>query len=81
MANAAPTQASQVISETAQAEGGTAKGSTSAQMQSDVTKTRNFERAAQEVGSKMQTEPEAVTSEVCTHITHSNPTHLLLPPP
>ena len=60
----APTQAGQIISETAQAEGGPSKGSTSAQMQSQVGKTRNFEQAADEVGSKMQTQPDAVTSEV-----------------
>lgn len=39
--------ASQVISETAKSEGGPEKGSTSAQMQSQVGKTRNFEQAAQ----------------------------------
>jgi hypothetical protein len=33
-------------------------------MQSQVGKTRNFEQAAQEVGSKMQNAPESVTSEV-----------------
>lgn len=59
-----PTQAGQVISEVAQAEGGPYKGSNAAQMQSQVTKGRNFEQAAAEVGAKMQVEPENVTSEV-----------------
>jgi hypothetical protein len=35
-------------------------------MQSEAGKTRNFEHAAQEVGSKMQSAPETVTSEVRT---------------
>ena len=61
---AANTPASNVISETAKQEGGPTHGSTSAQMQSEVGKTRNFEQAAQEVGSKMQSTPETVTSEV-----------------
>lgn len=64
MAAAQPAAASQVISETAKQEGGPHKGSTSAQMQSEVVKTRNFEQAAQEVGSKMMNAPETVTSEV-----------------
>ena len=55
---------SNTISETAKQEGGPTQGSTSAQMQSQVGKTRNFEQAAQEVGSKMQNAPESVTSEV-----------------
>ena len=61
---APPTQASQVISETAKAEGGPEKGSLSAQMQSQVETTRNFEEAAQDVGGKMQNDPAAVSSEV-----------------
>ena len=61
---AQPHAASQAISETAQAEGGPPKGSTSAQMQSQLGKTQNFEHAAQEVGSKMQNDPASVTSEV-----------------
>lgn len=60
----ANTPTSNIISETAKQEGGPAQGSTSAQMQSEVGKTRNFEQAAQEVGSKMQNAPETVTSEV-----------------
>ena len=55
---------SNTISETAKQEGGPTQGSTSAQMQSQVGKTRNFEQAAQEVGSKMQNAPESITSEV-----------------
>jgi hypothetical protein len=62
MAQNTPT--SNIISETAKQEGGPTHGSTSAQMQSEVGKTRNFEQAAQEVGSKMQSAPESVTSEV-----------------
>lgn len=62
MAQNTPT--SNIISETAKQEGGPTHGSTSAQMQSEVGKTRNFEQAAQEVGSKMQSAPETVTSEV-----------------
>jgi len=62
MAQNTPT--SNIISETAKQEGGPTHGSTSAQMQSEVGKTRNFEQAAQEVGSKMQSAPEGVTSEV-----------------
>jgi hypothetical protein len=48
---AQPTPASQVISETAKAEGGPEKGSMSAQMQSQVGKQRNYEQAAQEVST------------------------------
>jgi hypothetical protein len=58
------TPTSNTISETAKQEGGPTQGSTSAQMQSEVGKTRNFEQAAQEIGSKMQNAPESVTSEV-----------------
>ena len=62
---AAPTTpAGQVISETAKAEGGPYKGSDAAQMQSQVSKVRNFEQAAQEVGGKMQMDPASVTPEV-----------------
>lgn len=56
--------ASKIISETAKQEGGPAHGSSSAKMQSEVGKTRNFEQAAQKVGQKMQGAPETVTSEV-----------------
>jgi hypothetical protein len=63
---AANTPTSNIISETAKQEGGPTQGSTSAQMQSEVGKTRNFEQAAQEVGSKMQSAPESITSEVCS---------------
>ena len=63
--NMSNTPTSNIISETAKQEGGPTQGSTSAEMQSEVGKTRNFEQAAQEVGSKMQGAPETVTSEVC----------------
>ena len=62
--NMANTPISNTISETAKQEGGPTQGSTSAQMQSQVGKTRNFEQAAQEIGSKMQNAPESITSEV-----------------
>lgn len=58
------TPSSNIISETAKQEGGPTQGSSSARMQSQVGKTRNFEQAAQEVGSKMQNAPESITGEV-----------------
>ncbi|KAK4545670.1 hypothetical protein LTR36_002623 [Oleoguttula mirabilis] len=58
MAAAQRTAASQVISETAKQEDGPHKGSTSAQMQSEVGRTRNFEQAARELGSKLMNAPE-----------------------
>lgn len=64
MAAQPKSSAGEVISETARAEGGPQKGSTSAQMQSQVGKTQNFEQAAQEVGGKMQNDPASVTTEV-----------------
>ncbi len=65
---AQPTAASQVISETAKAEGGPQSGSASAQMQSQVGKQRNFEQAAQEVGQKMQADPGNVTSQDAAYL-------------
>jgi hypothetical protein len=65
---AQPTRVSEVISETAKAEGGPERGSISAQMQSQVGKTRNFEQAAQEVGGKMRDAPETITSEVRVNV-------------
>ena len=56
--------ADEMISETAKSEGGSGKGSESAEMQSQVAKERNFEHAAQEVVGKMEKDPESVTSEV-----------------
>lgn len=50
---AAQTTASEIISETAKAEGGPSKGSLSAQMQSQVTKQGYVEQATQDVASKM----------------------------
>ena len=65
---AQPTQASEVISDTARAEGGPVKGSTSAQMQSQVGKTRNFEQAAQEVASKVSHVLEFYGSDIVVRI-------------
>jgi len=62
------TSASQIISKTAKAEGGPHKGSASAEMQSQVGKTQNFEQAAQEVGSKIATNPQSVSSEDANHL-------------
>lgn len=50
----ASNHASQVISETAKAEGGPQKGSTSAQMQSEVARQRNAEQTNNVVGSEAQ---------------------------
>ncbi|KAI4174715.1 MAG: hypothetical protein LQ343_002086 [Gyalolechia ehrenbergii] len=58
-----PTEASQVISDVAKAEGGTTKGSKSAQMQSELTKQRNLEQTAAKVGSKLETAPGSITKE------------------
>lgn len=77
---AKPTEASQIISEVAHAEGGTTKGqslsptstqfmaesligSKSAQMQSELTKQRNLEETAANVGSKLETAPGSITKE------------------
>lgn len=49
--NATSDTTSQVISETAKAEGGPSKGSASAQMQSQVTKARNAEQNDASLGS------------------------------
>jgi hypothetical protein len=56
------------ISETARSEGGPAKGSASAQMQSQATKVNNFEQAAQEIGSKMENQPESVSSQDAAYL-------------
>ena len=50
--NAAKDAASQVISETAKTEGGPVKGSTSAQMQSEVTRARNAEPGVNNTSNK-----------------------------
>ena len=55
--------AGQTISETAKQEGGTTKGSVSAQMQSQITKERNAAQAEAAVGSKLATDPDAITKE------------------
>ncbi|KAL8728249.1 MAG: hypothetical protein Q9181_005415 [Wetmoreana brouardii] len=56
-------EAGQVVSDVAQAEGGTTKGSKSAQMQSEITKQRNFEEISANVGSKLDTSPGSITKE------------------
>ncbi|KAK0508573.1 hypothetical protein JMJ35_008849 [Cladonia borealis] len=63
MATTQPSEASQVISEVSKQEGGPSKGSTAAQLQSEVTKQRNLEDAAAQVGSKLETAPESITKE------------------
>ncbi|KAI4177870.1 MAG: hypothetical protein LQ348_005756 [Seirophora lacunosa] len=60
---AKPTEASQVISDVAHDEGGTTKGSKSAQMQSELTKQRNLEETVANVGSKLETAPGSITKE------------------
>ena len=60
----ANTPSSNIISETAKKESRSTQGSSSAQMQSQVGKTGNFEQAAQEIGSKMQNAPETINSEM-----------------
>lgn len=62
-------QNSEAISRTAKAEGGPAKGSTSAQMQSAIGKSQNFDQAAQSLEQTMQQDPSAATSEVCEILT------------
>ncbi|KAL8700412.1 MAG: hypothetical protein Q9201_005459 [Fulgogasparrea decipioides] len=57
------TEAGQVVSDVAQAEGGTTKGSKSAQMQSELTKQRNFEEVSANVGSMLDTSPGSITKE------------------
>ncbi|KAL8994750.1 MAG: hypothetical protein Q9169_005360 [Polycauliona sp. 2 TL-2023] len=60
---AKPTEVGQTISDVARAEGGTTKGSQSAQMQSELSKQRNFEQAASDVGSKLDSAPESITKD------------------
>ncbi|KAL6718540.1 hypothetical protein ACLMJK_004632 [Lecanora helva] len=61
MATNQPSEASQTISEVSKQEGGTFKGSTSAQMQSQATKQRNLEDAAATIGSKLESDPSSIT--------------------
>lgn len=56
------------ISRVAQEEGGTTKGSASATMQSQTTRQRNAEQASAEVGDKLNTAPETVTSEDASYV-------------
>ena len=65
---AQPHSPGEVISEPSRAEVGPSKGSLSAEMQSQVGKTRNFEEAVHKVGSKMENNPASVTSEVSPFI-------------
>ncbi|KAI4281118.1 MAG: hypothetical protein L6R38_003921 [Xanthoria sp. 2 TBL-2021] len=58
-----PTEVGQVISDVARAEGGTTKGSQSAQMQSELSKQRNFDQVSSNVGSKLDTAPDSITKE------------------
>ncbi|THW37314.1 hypothetical protein D6D21_08310 [Aureobasidium pullulans] len=56
------------ISAVAKDENGPVKGSQSAQMQSEVGKTQNFESAAQDVLSKMQKDPSSITPEDANYL-------------
>jgi hypothetical protein len=49
------TREGQAISDIAQAEGGTTKGSESAQMQSQLTKERNAEQIKEKLDEKLET--------------------------
>ncbi|KAL8670621.1 MAG: hypothetical protein Q9168_004852 [Polycauliona sp. 1 TL-2023] len=60
---AKPTEMGQTISDVARAEGGTTKGSQSAQLQSELSKQRNFEQTAGNVGSKLENAPGSITKE------------------
>lgn len=53
MTSATKTPKGEAISEVAHAEGGTTKGSVSAQMQSQLTKERNAEQIEEQVGEKL----------------------------
>lgn len=64
MMAARPADADEAISQATKQDGGSSQGSPSAQMQSQVDKTRNFEQAAQEIGGKMQANPASITTEV-----------------
>ncbi|KAL8782723.1 MAG: hypothetical protein Q9213_005147 [Squamulea squamosa] len=61
--SAKPTEVGQVISDVARAEGGTTKGSQSAQMQSELSKQQNFNTAASNFDSKLDAAPESITKE------------------
>ncbi|KAL8647006.1 MAG: hypothetical protein Q9226_006614, partial [Calogaya cf. arnoldii] len=60
---AKPTEVGQAISDVAYAEGGTTKGSQSAQMQSELSKQRNFDQVSSHVGSKLETAPESIKKQ------------------
>jgi len=61
-------EAGQHISQVAQSEGGTSQGSQSAQMQSELTRQRNYEQAAQQVGQKLQNDPSSVTAQEANRV-------------
>ncbi|KAL8729869.1 MAG: hypothetical protein Q9166_004426 [cf. Caloplaca sp. 2 TL-2023] len=63
MASSKPTEVGQVISDVAHAEGGTTKGSQSAQMQSELGKQRNLDQVSADIGSKLDTAPGSITKE------------------
>jgi len=63
-----PSKAGQHISQVAQSEGGTSQGSQSAQMQSELTRQRNYEQAAQQVGQKLQNDPSSVTAQEANRV-------------
>ena len=63
-----PSAEGNTISAVAQQEGGTAKGSTSAAMQSELTRQRNAERAEDEVSSKLANASETVTSDDARYV-------------
>ncbi|MCJ1232366.1 hypothetical protein MMC14_000318 [Varicellaria rhodocarpa] len=63
-----PTAEGNTISAVAQTEGGTAKGSTSAAMQSELTRHRNAKTADDEVSAKLANAPEAVTSDDARYV-------------
>lgn len=62
--HAASDSASQVISETAKAEGGPSKGSASAQMQSEVAKARNAEQGNTSAGGNTKSAAGQMISDV-----------------
>lgn len=63
MAAMSPEEVSQIIAELSKHEGGPSKGSTAAQLQSEVTKQRNLEDAVAQVNHKLKTAPETLTKE------------------
>lgn len=60
--------AGDIISQVAHAEGGTTKGSASAQLQSQVAKERNAQRAEEEVAQKLKTNPGSVSIDDAAYV-------------